>query len=157
MLRAARLALARRRHLNCSVFLVRARFIFLRAAYPHRRIAMTSEIRRDELQSKLDRGDKFFLAETLPADKFQHQHLPHAVNLPPDRIKDLAPTVLPDKNAEVVVYCGSSSCNASELAATELEAQGYRHVRRYVEGKQGWTDAGLPTESGARRQQAPMA
>jgi rhodanese-related sulfurtransferase len=114
---------------------------------------MSAEIRRDELKSKLDRGDKFFLAETLPEDKFKHQHLPHAVNLPPERIKDLAPKVIPDKNAEVVVYCGSSTCNASEIAARELEQQGYRHVRRYVEGKQGWTDAGLPTEGGQHRKQ----
>jgi rhodanese-related sulfurtransferase len=116
---------------------------------------MNAEIRRDELKSKIDRGDKFFLVETLPEEKFRHQHLPHALNLPPDRTKELASQVLPDKNAEVVVYCGNSSCDASENAARELTEQGYRHVRRYVEGKQDWTAAGLPTESEARTQPTP--
>jgi rhodanese-related sulfurtransferase len=33
--------------------------------------------------------------------------LPGAVNLPPDRFAELAPRVLPDKTAEIVVYCVS--------------------------------------------------
>jgi len=109
---------------------------------------MNAEISRNELKAKIDRGDKFFLVETLPEDKFRHEHLPHAINVPPERVKDLAAQILPNKDAEIVVYCGSSSCNASEHAAKDLTAQGYHHVRRYVEGKQDWTEAGLPTESG---------
>jgi len=31
--------------------------------------------------------------------------------------------------------------------ARELADQGYRRVQRYVEGKQDWVDAGLPTET----------
>jgi len=27
------------------------------------------------------------------------------LNLPPDRVRELAPTVLPDKRADIVVYC----------------------------------------------------
>ena len=110
---------------------------------------MTSTITREELKAKIDRGDKFQLVETLPEEKFQQKHLPAAVNLPPDRIKELAPQILPDQQADIVVYCGSSTCTASEDAARELTAEGYRQVRRYVGGKQDWTDAGLPTESPA--------
>ena len=32
-----------------------------------------------------------------------------AINLPPDRVKELAPTLLPDKNADIVVYCAKPS------------------------------------------------
>ena len=64
-------------------------------------------ISREELQSKMDRGDQFVLVETLAPEKFQHAHLPGAINLPPDRVRELASTLLPDKNADIVVYCAT--------------------------------------------------
>jgi len=64
-------------------------------------------IDRDELKQKIDRGDRFVLAETLGPDKFRFAHLPGAINLPPNRISVLAPSLLPDKDAEIIVYCAS--------------------------------------------------
>ena len=64
-------------------------------------------ISRDELKAKIDRGDEFTLVETLPRQTYEHAHLPGAINLPPDQLTSLAPTLLPDKSAEIVVYCGS--------------------------------------------------
>ncbi len=66
---------------------------------------MMATISRDELKEKLERSDDFILVETLPATAFEHAHLPGAINLPPDRVTELAPKLLPDKNAEIVVYC----------------------------------------------------
>jgi len=68
---------------------------------------MVATISRDELKQKIDRRDKFTLVETLAPDYFRQGHLPGAVNLPPDKVKELASKVLPDKNADIVVYCGS--------------------------------------------------
>jgi rhodanese-related sulfurtransferase len=68
---------------------------------------MVATITRDELKKKIDRREKFALVETLAPDSFKKGHLPGAVNLPPDRVKELAAKVLPDKNADIVVYCGS--------------------------------------------------
>jgi rhodanese-related sulfurtransferase len=67
---------------------------------------MVRTISREELQNKITRGDKFQLVETLPEVAYEHAHLPGAINLPPDRVKDAA-TLLPDKTAEIVVYCSS--------------------------------------------------
>jgi rhodanese-related sulfurtransferase len=107
---------------------------------------MATTISRDELKAKIDSHEDFQLVEALAQDEFQQQHLPGAINLPPDRVKDRASQVLPDKDADIVVYCGSSTCAASENAAAELERQGYSRVRRYVEGKKDWAEAGLPME-----------
>lgn len=68
---------------------------------------MTGTISRDELKDKLDRGDDFALVETLGEDKFRHSHLPQAINIPPGRVRELAPQLIPDKTAEIVVYCAS--------------------------------------------------
>jgi rhodanese-related sulfurtransferase len=70
---------------------------------------MIATITRDELRQKIERGDKFALVETLPAQTFQHAHLPRAINLPPDQVARLAPTLLPDKRAEIVVYCSNAN------------------------------------------------
>jgi rhodanese-related sulfurtransferase len=53
----------------------------------------------------MDRGDKLILVETLPAQAYQKAHLPGAVNLPPDQVREAAPRPLPDQGAEIVVYC----------------------------------------------------
>jgi rhodanese-related sulfurtransferase len=68
---------------------------------------VAATISREDLKAKLDRGDDFVLVETLSEEQYQHAHLPGAVNLPPDRVRELASEVLPSKDADVVVYCGS--------------------------------------------------
>jgi rhodanese-related sulfurtransferase len=68
---------------------------------------MTKTISRDELKEKIDRKDNFVLVETLPKVAYEHAHLPGAINMPSDRVDALAPTLLPDKNADIVVYCAS--------------------------------------------------
>ena len=107
---------------------------------------MNQTIGRTELMAKIDRGDKFQLVEALPEETFRRQHLPRAINLPPKQAKELAPQLLSDKQADIVVYGASSTCTATDDVARELVAQGYGRVRRYVDGKQDWIDAGLPTE-----------
>ena len=68
---------------------------------------MVQTISRDDLLNKIKRSDKFWLVETLPKATYDHVHLPGAINLPSDRVKDLAPTLLPDKTADIVVYCAN--------------------------------------------------
>ncbi len=70
---------------------------------------MIKTISRDELKKKIDRGDDFQLVETLPKTAFDHAHLPGAINLPPDRVNELAATLLSDKDADIVVYCAKPS------------------------------------------------
>lgn len=66
---------------------------------------MAATISREELQSKLNRGDDFSLVETLPEEQYRHTHLPGALNLPPDAVRESAPELLPNKDADIVVYC----------------------------------------------------
>ena len=68
---------------------------------------MPKTISRDELKQKIDQKDKFLLFETLPAAAYHHAHLAGAINMPPDKVTELAPTLAPDKHAEIVVYCAS--------------------------------------------------
>ena len=59
----------------------------------------------DELREKLARGDDFRLVEILPPPMYRSGHLPGAIYIPPIQLAELAPRRLPDKAAEIVVYC----------------------------------------------------
>jgi rhodanese-related sulfurtransferase len=68
---------------------------------------MIGTITRDEVKAKMDRKEDFLLVEALPRPYYRHTHLPGAINLPPDQVQELAPALLPDKAAEIIVYCAS--------------------------------------------------
>jgi rhodanese-related sulfurtransferase len=100
-------------------------------------------IDRSTLRTKLGRVT---LVEALPEKYYRDGHLPGAKHLPHDQVRQLAPAVLPDKDAEIVVYCASNSCQNSHIAAQVLEQLGYTHVFVYADGKQDWQEAGLALE-----------
>jgi len=58
-----------------------------------------------ELREKLARGDPVTLVEILPPPRYREGHLPGAIYIPPLQVRELAPKRLPDKSAEIVVYC----------------------------------------------------
>ncbi len=62
-------------------------------------------ISRGELKTKMDRGEDFVLVDTMPEMYYRHSHLPGAVNLPVNEVRGSAPKLLPDRDAEIIVYC----------------------------------------------------
>jgi rhodanese-related sulfurtransferase len=106
---------------------------------------MVPNIAREELKAKMDRGDDFVLIEALSQKHYASIHLPGAINLPYEFV-DEAEKVLPDRNAEIVVYCMNPDCLASREEVRELEEMGYQRVLHYAAGKQDWIRAGLPME-----------
>jgi len=50
------------------------------------------------------------------------------------------------KYAKIIVYCASSGCQLSHLAADELEKAGYTNVYHYADGLSGWKNAGYEFE-----------
>lgn len=109
---------------------------------------MAATITRDELRKALDQGRDITLVESLSEEAFDEAHLPRAINVPQDQVAQLAPKRLPDKSAEIIVYCANTKCQSSAETARALVDLGYRNVRDYEAGKQDWIDAGLPVESG---------
>ncbi len=51
-----------------------------------------------------------------------------------------------DPEDEIVVYCSNEACTASQMAYHVLTSQGYKNVRRFSGGVQGWEAAGYPLE-----------
>ena len=99
-------------------------------------------ISRESLSARLNSANPPVLIEALPAKYFQQWHLPDAININVDQVKDLAPGSLPDKEADIVVYCASDTCSNSDQVAVQLTALGYRNVQVYKGGKADWEAAG---------------
>lgn len=111
---------------------------------------MTDTISRQHLAARLGSRNKPVLVEALPPNYYRQAHLPGALNIPQHSVDALAPRLLPDKSAEIVVYCASATCRNSDFVAARLVALGYANVRVYTDGKADWIDAGLAVETGDR-------
>jgi rhodanese-related sulfurtransferase len=68
---------------------------------------MERTISTEDMKAKLNRKD-IKVVETLAPEKFREAHLPGALNIPPDKIKELAPQLLPNKDAEIITYCANT-------------------------------------------------
>jgi rhodanese-related sulfurtransferase len=101
----------------------------------------------DELLRKIEDGDAFVLVDALPPMSYAHSHLPSATNLPPSAVDpDVVARRIPDRNAEIIVYCANPDCEDSVETAQRLKALGYTNVHHYSGGKNEWREAGLPLE-----------
>lgn len=65
---------------------------------------MFNTISTDALVQKMH-DKSVVLVEALSEESYKACHLPGATNLPPDRVSLDAPNLLPDKEAEIIVYC----------------------------------------------------
>ncbi len=103
-------------------------------------------VSRDEIRKGLENGGGATLVEALSERNWKEGHLPGAVQLDYQEVRERAGDILPDKDARIVVYCANEECRNSVKAAEELEALGYTNVYEYAGGKQDWVDAGLELE-----------
>jgi rhodanese-related sulfurtransferase len=67
---------------------------------------MPREIDREGVRRLVAQGAQ--LVEILPADEYEEEHLPGAINLPLRKLEDQATRVL-DRHRAVVVYCWDSA------------------------------------------------
>lgn len=108
---------------------------------------MTKTITREQIKNKLNALEPMLIVEALPPKYFDAEHLPGALNIPHDEVRDKAADMLRNKDEFIIVYCASTACTNSKIAAETLQQIGYTNVHEYVEGKQDWLEAKLPVES----------
>ncbi|MFB6209739.1 MAG: rhodanese-like domain-containing protein [Candidatus Nanohaloarchaea archaeon] len=99
----------------------------------------------EDFEDMKNRED-FVLIDVLSREQFEDGHIPGAINIPYDQVGDIVEKLLThDQN--IVVYCASEGCGASETAAEKLEDLGFSNVMDYEAGKQGWQEAGHELEA----------
>jgi rhodanese-related sulfurtransferase len=112
------------------------------------RMTNSSTITRSELEAAIAAGE-VLVVETLGPMYYASGHLPGAVNIPHTQVAELAPELLPDRDAAIVTYCSNPQCQNSSAVQAQLRSLGYTDVRKYAEGKDDWSAAGLPLTVGA--------
>lgn len=94
------------------------------------------EIDRESLWRKIES-----VVDALSPISYAASRLPGAINMPPQRVDELAERQIPERTTKVVVYCANPGCDSSVEVATRLIELGYRNVRRYAGGKRDWAEA----------------
>ncbi|HEX7168069.1 MAG TPA: rhodanese-like domain-containing protein [Acidimicrobiales bacterium] len=106
---------------------------------------MPIRITREDLYARIAGSDPLVIVEALGGAFYADAHLPGAINIPPSQVERLAPALIPDRTADIVVYC-SETCASSDAVARRLELLGYTSIAVYGGGKEDWVENGLPLE-----------
>src|SRR5580704_15764733 len=105
----------------------------------------TRQISLEELQRRVDAGEKMSLVDVREKDEWRAGYIPGAVSLPRGFLEIQAEQKLPDKNAHIVAYCAGGTRSA--LAAATLQDLGYTNVETANPGFVRWKDLGFPIET----------
>ncbi len=97
-----------------------------------------------QVAEKLARGEKFHFVDTREDSEWAAGRARGAIHLGKGVIERDIETELPDKSAEIVLYCGGGFRSA--LAAEAIQKMGYTNVYSMDGGIKGWRAAGLPEE-----------
>jgi rhodanese-related sulfurtransferase len=79
-----------------------------------------------DAKARMDSGDEIIILDVRTQKEFDAGHIKGAILVPNETIIDKQPKLLPDLNAEILVYCRSG--NRSAQAAKKLIAIGYTNV-----------------------------
>lgn len=97
------------------------------------------EITIEQVKSKLVKLDNFYLIDVREANEFEQGSLPCAIHLSKGVIERDIEKLVPDCEAEIILYCGGGSRSA--LAAENLQKMGYTNVLSMAGGYRGWLEA----------------
>jgi rhodanese-related sulfurtransferase len=95
-----------------------------------------------EVKKKMDSGQPLILVDVREESEWSRGHIPAAIHLGKGIIERDIEKTIPDKDAEIVLYCGGGYRSA--LAADNLQKMGYRNVISMDGGWRGWTESGYP-------------
>ena len=101
-----------------------------------------------DVKRKLDAGEPFYFIDVREDHEFAKDHAKGAVHLGRGILERDIESRIPDKGAEIVLYCGGGLRSA--LAAESLGRMGYTNVTSMAGGIRAWRDAHYPLEDGSR-------
>jgi len=96
------------------------------------------------VKKRLEKGEKLLLIDVREDNEWDRGHIKGARHLGRGIIERDIVKEIPDKNAEIVLYCGGGFRSA--LSADNLQKMGYANVWSMDGGWRGWLDSGGPTE-----------
>ena len=86
-------------------------------------------ISAEEAKRIMDDNPNAVILDVRTAQEFNERHIARATLLPVTEVEARAPTVLPDKDAQILIYCRRG--NRSRTAASTLISMGYKNVYEF--------------------------
>ncbi len=83
----------------------------------------------EELKQLLDEGQQFTLIDVRTPQEFASGHIPKAKNVPNQLLMEKIISVVPKKDAPLILYCHSGQ--RSKVAGKMLISMGYTNIRLY--------------------------
>lgn len=93
-------------------------------------------ITMEEAKKIFETEGDYIILDVRRADEFADGHIPGAINIANEDIKDTEPAELKDKKQTIYVYCRSG--NRSKQASAKLAAMGYTNIIEFG-GIMDWT------------------
>lgn len=91
----------------------------------------------EEVKARLDKGEELLLVDTREDNEWERGHIAGAVHLGKGIIERDIGAQIPDKNKEIILYCGGGFRSA--LSADNLQKMGYKNVVSMDGGwRRGW-------------------
>jgi rhodanese-related sulfurtransferase len=104
--------------------------------------AAIREVSVDEVKRMIDDRQKMIILDVRDKDEFETGYIPGAINLSRGMLEFKINTLIPDKNAVIVVYCGVDL--RGPLATRTLNEMGYTKAVNIDSGLKAWKAAGYP-------------
>jgi rhodanese-related sulfurtransferase len=96
------------------------------------------------VKARLDGGESFHFIDVREDAEYATDHAAGARHLGRGVLERDVEALIPDKDADIVLYCGGGFRSA--LAADSLQQMGYRRVASMDGGIKAWREAGYPLE-----------
>ncbi|MDE2141822.1 MAG: sulfurtransferase [Elusimicrobia bacterium] len=94
--------------------------------------------------ARVKKGEKLLLVDVREDGEWDKGRIAGAIHLGKGIIERDVEATIPDKNAEIILYCGGGFRSA--LSADNMQKMGYKNVISMDGGWRGWQEAGGPTE-----------
>ena len=104
--------------------------------------ASIKEVSVDEVKKMIDNTDKIIILDVRDKDEFETGYIPGAINLSRGMLEFKISTLIPDKDAKIIVYCGIDL--RGPLATKTLNDFGYKNAVNINGGLKVWKAAGYP-------------
>ena len=102
------------------------------------------ELTIDQVVERFKNPKPFFFVDVREDSEWGSSHCKGAVHIGKGVIERDIETEIPEKNAEIILYCGGGFRSA--LAAEVLQQMGYTNVASMDGGFRGWCQKNLPVE-----------
>jgi rhodanese-related sulfurtransferase len=98
----------------------------------------------EDVKRKQEAGEKFHFVDVREDNEWQKGHAAGAIHMGKGIIERDIEKAIPDRDAEIVLYCGGGFRSA--LAADALQKMGYKNVISMDGGWTRWRELGYPIE-----------